>query len=202
VVTLGDDLEPTSAVKGSIIKAVEAILIEEGYARVTTRNIATRANVNQALVHYYFGSIDKLLYVVLDRTVQRAVLALKQSRHGEQLGAQAWASRARWRLTTNVDRGLSKLWLELCAMALNNDEMKVRLSQGIQDMIDLESSLAESFWTSPPGTDISYREFAEITQAAFYGALLEQHIEHVSGAPAVLAVAEQLAGLESAASDG
>ena len=37
------------------------LIDEEGFEGITIRKVAKRANVNVALINYYFGSKDKLL---------------------------------------------------------------------------------------------------------------------------------------------
>jgi AcrR family transcriptional regulator len=53
-----------------LIDAAEALFAEREFDSVSTRDIATRAKVNLALVHYYFGSKEKLLRRVLSRRVE------------------------------------------------------------------------------------------------------------------------------------
>jgi AcrR family transcriptional regulator len=43
-----------------LLSASASLVIERGWSAVTTRSVAERAGVNQALVHYHFGSIDNL----------------------------------------------------------------------------------------------------------------------------------------------
>lgn len=53
---------PTSgeATRRRLLSASASLVIERGWSAVTTRSVAERAGVNQALVHYHFGSIDNL----------------------------------------------------------------------------------------------------------------------------------------------
>jgi len=44
-----------------ILVAAATLIAERGWGSVTTRAIAERAGVNQALVHYHFGNMDSLL---------------------------------------------------------------------------------------------------------------------------------------------
>jgi AcrR family transcriptional regulator len=44
-----------------IVAAAGELIVEAGWGNVTTRSIAERAGVNNALIHYYFGSKDTLL---------------------------------------------------------------------------------------------------------------------------------------------
>ncbi len=43
-----------------LLAAAASLIVERGWGAVTTRAVAERAGVNQALVHYHFGSIDNL----------------------------------------------------------------------------------------------------------------------------------------------
>lgn len=43
-----------------LLAAGAELIVERGWGAVTTRAVAERAGVNQALVHYHFGSIDTL----------------------------------------------------------------------------------------------------------------------------------------------
>jgi AcrR family transcriptional regulator len=51
--------------KDLIIKTTLNLIKEEGFEGVTCRKIASLANVNVALINYYFGSKDKLLNTVI-----------------------------------------------------------------------------------------------------------------------------------------
>ncbi len=44
----------------TILESAVALFLEQGYAKTTTAQIANRAGCNQALVHYYFRTKDKL----------------------------------------------------------------------------------------------------------------------------------------------
>src|SRR6266478_540619 len=54
-----------------IIAAALRVLARDGIAETTTRKIATEANVNQAMLRYYFGSKDDLLFAVLQALMQQ-----------------------------------------------------------------------------------------------------------------------------------
>jgi AcrR family transcriptional regulator len=56
------------ATKDQIVDAALETLKEEGFAGATSRAIARRGAFNQALVFYYFGTLDKLLLAALDAT--------------------------------------------------------------------------------------------------------------------------------------
>lgn len=49
-----------------IVKAAQKVFYAKGYRGATMRDIAKTADVNLALLHYYFGKKEKLLEVVFD----------------------------------------------------------------------------------------------------------------------------------------
>jgi len=60
------------------------VLARDGIAATTTRKIAAEANVNQAMLGYYFGSKDELLFAVLQelmRQTQQIALAERTPQH-------------------------------------------------------------------------------------------------------------------------
>ena len=54
-----------------IIAAAVRVLAREGITETTTRKIAAEADVNQAMISYYFGGKDELLYAVLQEMMRR-----------------------------------------------------------------------------------------------------------------------------------
>ena len=48
------------ATRRRLLSASADLIVERGWGGVTTRAVAQQAGVNQALVHYHFGSIDNL----------------------------------------------------------------------------------------------------------------------------------------------
>ena len=65
----------------ALLDAAEAVLIEQGYAAVTSRRVAERAGANSALVHYYFESMDGLFVELFrrraDEGLERQATALR-----------------------------------------------------------------------------------------------------------------------------
>src|SRR5262249_62374768 len=50
-----------------LVDATIQIMIEEGYAAATSRQVAAKAGVKPALVHYYFPTMDELYLAVFRR---------------------------------------------------------------------------------------------------------------------------------------
>jgi len=53
-------------VEQDIVEAARKVFQEKGYKEATMRDIATEANINMAMLHYYFRSKDNLFYIVFD----------------------------------------------------------------------------------------------------------------------------------------
>ena len=64
-------LDEPSSPPGRILRAAEDIFADRGYKAATTREIAKRAGVNIATIHYYWGSKDELWYAVIQRVMTR-----------------------------------------------------------------------------------------------------------------------------------
>lgn len=54
-----------SATRTAIIAAARVALLEDGYARLSTRRVAELANVPLSQIHYHFGSKQQLILAVL-----------------------------------------------------------------------------------------------------------------------------------------
>jgi AcrR family transcriptional regulator len=69
-----------SKTRAQLLDAAELLLLEEGYAAVTSRRVAARAGLKPQLVHYYFRTMDDLFLEVFrrgaDENVARAERAI------------------------------------------------------------------------------------------------------------------------------
>jgi AcrR family transcriptional regulator len=101
--------EEDSATYTALLDAAQALMIEEGYAAVTTRRVADRAGVNKALVFYYFGTMDELFLALFRRGAQRSLEREADALSGPQPLWTLW-ERA-------YDRTSSDLTTELIALA-------------------------------------------------------------------------------------
>ncbi|RSN62270.1 MULTISPECIES: TetR/AcrR family transcriptional regulator [Actinomadura] len=54
-----------------LLEAAVAVMGEDGWSAVTSRAVARRAAVNNALVHYYFGSVDALRRAAVLHALER-----------------------------------------------------------------------------------------------------------------------------------
>ncbi|MEU1549550.1 TetR/AcrR family transcriptional regulator [Nocardia sp. NPDC005745] len=64
---------PDAKNRGVLIDAAEQLLLEEGWAAVTSRRVAERAGLKPQLVHYYFRSMDELLLEIFRRRAEQGL---------------------------------------------------------------------------------------------------------------------------------
>jgi AcrR family transcriptional regulator len=62
----------------ALLDAAELLMVEHGYAAVTTRRVATQAGVNNGLVYYYFGTMDDLFLELYRRRSKRSLERMRQ----------------------------------------------------------------------------------------------------------------------------
>ena len=110
----------------ALLDAAERLLVSDGYARITTRNLAREARVNHGLVHYYFGSMEELLVRVLERFTTRLIARQREMYGADGPFIEKWQTA--WRFhEEDLAAGYPKIWHELQAMAWNKPELRDRL---------------------------------------------------------------------------
>ena len=61
--------QPKLSTEEQILEAAQAVFLEKGLAAARMQEIADRAGINKALVHYYFRSKDKLFEIIISRAL-------------------------------------------------------------------------------------------------------------------------------------
>jgi AcrR family transcriptional regulator len=67
-----------SATRTALLDAAEKLMVEHGYAAVTTRRVAATAEANSGLISYYFGTLDKLFIELFRRRSERSLERLNR----------------------------------------------------------------------------------------------------------------------------
>ena len=63
----------TSHTRARLLDAAEALMLDEGYAAVTSRRVAARAELKPQLVHYYFRTMDDLFLALYRRRAEQGL---------------------------------------------------------------------------------------------------------------------------------
>ena len=115
------------AAEEALLDAAERLLVDVGYAGITTRRLAEEAGVNHGLVHYYFGSNENLLVRALERFTERLIDRQRDLYAADMPFVEKW--RTAMRYLVSEDRTYEKIWLELQALAWNNADLRARLAR-------------------------------------------------------------------------
>ena len=68
-----------SKTRVQLLDAAELVLLEEGYAGVTSRRVAAKAGLKPQLVHYYFRTMDDLFLEVFRRRAEENVARVQKA---------------------------------------------------------------------------------------------------------------------------
>jgi AcrR family transcriptional regulator len=109
-----------------LLDAAERLLVDVGYAGITTRRLAEAAGVNHGLVHYYFGSNENLLVRALERFTERLIARQRELYGSDEPFVEKW--RTAMRYLVSEDATYEKIWLELQALAWNDPGLRSRLA--------------------------------------------------------------------------
>jgi AcrR family transcriptional regulator len=180
-----------SAVWHTILDAAESILRQEGYAELTSRNIAQRAGTKQQLVYYYFRTMDDLIVAMIRRSSERELARLETALEGDHALHDLWA--------ICINTVSARLITELMALANHNDGLRVEViafietSRRIQAQA-LERALAKS---GRPASDLTPLAAAFIATSAALALTREAELGVTLGHADVQRLIEQaLGGLE------
>jgi len=116
-----------STAEEALLDAAERLLVDVGHAGITTRRLAEAAGVNHGLVHYYFGSNENLLVRALERFTERLISRQRELYAADEPFVEKWRTAMRFLVAEDVT--YEKVWLELQAMAWNDEGLRDRLAR-------------------------------------------------------------------------
>jgi AcrR family transcriptional regulator len=182
----------------AFLDAAERLLIREGAAGISTRQLAKEAGQNHGLVHYYFGSVDELLLQALERFTGR-ILERQQAMYGTDAPfIEKWRT-AMGFIEEDLASGYPKVWGELQTLAWNKPELRERL-QSLNDrwrslLRDALSEAIEEYGLED--TRFSAEAWAALVMQFNEGLLLERLLGFDRGHSELLAAVDGwLASLE------
>ena len=110
-----------SKTRARLLEAAEQLLLEEGYAAVTSRKVGARAGLKPQLVHYYFRTMDDLFIEVFRRRAEENVSRF------ERAMAEGPSLRTLWRL--NADLRGAAFSVEFVALANHRKEIRAEIAR-------------------------------------------------------------------------
>jgi AcrR family transcriptional regulator len=110
-----------SKTRVQLLDAAELLLLEDGYAAVTSRRVAARAGLKPQLVHYYFRTMDDLFLEVFRRRAEENVAGI------ERAIATDGSLRALWQL--NADLPGARFNIEFVALANHRKAIRAEIAR-------------------------------------------------------------------------
>jgi AcrR family transcriptional regulator len=152
------------------VAATVALVEEKGWQQVTTRQIAARAGVNQALVHYHFGSVDALLRQAvtseLEGQMAEPVARLLES----QTPAEGVRALTDWLAAIDANSRLAILSAEIMARATRDQQLREWLAGWLVEVREqLRRSIEAAQATGSVRLDIAAERVAVVVAALIDG---------------------------------
>ena len=183
-----------------ILAAAKGVLLDVGYANLSTRGIAEAAGVPLSQIHYHSGSKQKLMLALLDMENQtRLARQAAMYEAGKPLWEQ-WLQACDF-FDEDLASGYVRVLMEMTAAGWSNPDIAEAVSPQVQGWFDLLANVAEraveQFGSLSPFTS---EELAALAGLPFLGAeaviLLGLDESKVAGRPALRKIGELLRLLE------
>ena len=110
-----------SQTRAQLVDAAERLMIDEGYAAVTSRRVAAKAGLKPQLVHYYFRTMDDLFIEVFRRRAEENLARV------ERTIAEDPSLHALW--TANVDPRGAAFTIEFAALANHRKAIRAEIAR-------------------------------------------------------------------------
>jgi len=179
-----------------ILAAAKGVLLDVGYAGVSTRGIADAAGVPLSQIHYHFGSKQNLMLAVLDMENKKRLARQATMYEADMPLWEQWMQACDF-FDDDLESGYVRVLMEMTAAGWSNPEIAEAVSTQIQGWFDLLADVGrratKRFGSLSPFTP---EELAALAGLPFLGAetviLLGLDESKVAGRPALRKIGELL----------
>jgi AcrR family transcriptional regulator len=163
---------PTNTTVASILEATRRLVVEHGYAALSTRKVAELAGVPLSQIHYHFGSKELLVLSMLDAENARLLERQGAMYAEDEPLSQQWATACDY-LDDDLASGYVRVLLEMMAAGLSNDLIGERIHEIIHGWSEVLTTAARrhagrGFSFGP----LTVEQVIALTSAVFIGAEL------------------------------
>lgn len=123
---------PDTGARHRLIEATAKLMRDEGYAAATSRRVAAEAGVKQALVYYYFPTMDDLFVEVLRAGADASLERMRAALNADD------PLRTLWEM--NSDSRLTGLNTEFMALANHRKAIRAELRTYAERVRDIETA--------------------------------------------------------------
>jgi AcrR family transcriptional regulator len=120
-----------SKTRAILLDAAEMLMLEEGYAAVTSRKLAAKAGLKRQLVHYYFRTMDDLYLALWRRYVDKNLIRQARALASPQ------PMRAMWEYCSDVND--TALGIEFMALARHRKTIRTELGRTGESFRSMQS---------------------------------------------------------------
>jgi AcrR family transcriptional regulator len=170
-------MQPQDGTKQQILEAAYETLKDKGFAATTSRAVAERGAFNQALVFYYFGSMDALLLAALDWTNEQRLAAYRDALADATTVDELFSAVAR---LFEEDRrsGHVTVVSQMIAGSVARPELAAETLKRMEPWLELcEQTLERVLASSALAKAVPTRELAYAIVTFYLGANLLTHLE-------------------------
>lgn len=185
--------------RDALLDAAEQLLLTVGQAGLTTRKVAEQAGVNHGLVHYYFGSMEELVFQVVVRFNDRLLQRQREMYASDRPFLEKWRLAMSF-MEDDLAAGFPRVAMELIAMSWNSPALRERVVWSMQRWSEV---LVEAFTAALDEYGIPRDSFPMdaalgIVTAATLGLYLQRLTGIDQGQEHMLALADHwIAGLDA-----
>lgn len=111
----------SSESRAALLAATEQLMLEEGYAAVSSRRVAEKAGLKPQLVHYYFRTMDDLFLAAFRRRAEGALKRQAQAFESERSLGALWAF--------SDDPTSTALTMEFAALANHRKSIRTEIAR-------------------------------------------------------------------------
>jgi TetR/AcrR family transcriptional regulator len=134
-----------------LVDAAEQLLLDEGYAAVTSRRVGSKAGLKPQLVHYYFRSMEDLFVEVFRRRADENLA------RAERAVAASASLRTLWEI--NADPRGSAFTIEFVALAKHHKAIRTEIATYAERF---RSAQLQALTTALEADDVGETDFPPI----------------------------------------
>ena len=183
-----------------ILGAAKDVLLDAGYAHLSTRGIAEAAGVPLSQIHYHFGSKQNLMLAVLDMENRMRLARQAAMYEADKPLWEQWLQACDF-FDDDLESGYVRVLMEMTAAGWSDQEIAKAVSAQVQGWFDLLAEVAQrAAKRLGPLSPFTAEELAALAGLPFLGAeaviLLGLDDSKIAGRPALRKIGDLLRVLE------
>jgi AcrR family transcriptional regulator len=172
-----EESRPGGPTKERILEAALETVKREGFAGASARAVARTGGFNQALIYYYYGSLNELLLATLEETSRRR-LASYRARMSDIPSLEDLARVGGELYAEDLQEGHIAVLTELLTAALPNPEMGPRIVAAMRPWVELaEDAISRVMRGTPAEGMLPAKTLAHGLVAFYVGIEMLYHLD-------------------------